>query len=90
MLAANEGRSWVDSVNVRTGEHLDRLRLLEPCCIERIPGEKGQPVRVLVSGIADRTVHVLEVSPEGKLRSLGKVNVGKAPKRVAFLPASAP
>jgi YVTN family beta-propeller protein len=91
VLAANEGRSWVDSVNVRTGALLDRLEdVSKPCCIERIPGDGGQRVRVLVSNIEDSTLQVVEVSPEGRLRSLGKAKVGKAPKRVAFLPVSTP
>jgi hypothetical protein len=47
-------------------------------------------VRVLVSNIKDGTIQLVEVSPEGRLRSLGKAKVGKAPKRVAFLPTSAP
>ena len=90
LLAANEGRSWVDSVDVRTGALLDRLEdVSKPCCIERIPGE-GQPVRVLVSNIEDGTLQLVEVSPEGRLRSVGKAKVGRAPKRVAFLPAAAP
>ena len=89
VLAANEGRSWVDSVNIETGELLDRLEdVSKPCCIELVPGEKGQPVRVLVSNIEDGTIQLVEVSPQGSLRSLGKAKVGKAPKRVAFLPAS--
>ena len=91
VLAANEGRSWVDSVNVKTGALLDRLEdVSKPCCIERIPGDDGQRVRVLVSNIEDGTLQLVEVSPEGRLRSVGKAKVGKAPKRVAFLPARAP
>lgn len=85
VLAANEGRSYVDAINVSTGEHLDRLTdTSKPCCIERIPGTS--PVRVLISNIGDGTLGVVEVSPEGKLSSLGNIKVGKAPKRVAFLP----
>ena len=42
----------------------------------------------MVSNIGDATVQVVEVSSAGKLKSLGKIQVGKAPKRVAFLPAS--
>ncbi len=90
VLAANEGRSYLDAVDVRTGKLLDRLRSIsKPCCIERIPGREGGPVRVLVSNIGDGTVQVVGVSSEGKLKSLGKVEVGKAPKRVAFLPIAA-
>ena len=83
-------RSYVDAVDLRTGRLLDRLMdVSKPCCIEQIPGTEGGPVRVLVSNIGDGTVQVVEVSSSGKLKSLGKVQVGKAPKRVAFLPASA-
>ena len=89
VLAANEGRSYLDAVDVSTGRLLDRLMdVSKPCCIERIPGPQGAPVRVLVSNIGDATVQVVEVSSAGKLKSLGKIQVGKAPKRVAFLPAS--
>ena len=88
-LAANEGRSYLDAVDLRTGRLLDRLMdVSKPCCIEQIPGTEGGPVRVLVSNISDGTVQVVEVSSSGKLKSLGKIQVGKAPKRVAFLPAS--
>jgi YVTN family beta-propeller protein len=38
LLAANEGRSYVDSIDVRTGKLIDRLtEVSKPCCIERIP-----------------------------------------------------
>lgn len=85
VLAANEGRSYVDAVNVKTGEHVDRLTdVSKPCCIERIPGTS--PVRVLVSNIGDGTLGVTEVSTAGKLNLVGTIKVGKAPKRVAFLP----
>lgn len=85
VLAANEGRSYVDAVNVKTGRHLDRLTDTEkPCCIERIPGTT--PVQVLISNIGDGTLGVVEVSEAGKLKQLGKITVGKAPKRVAFVP----
>jgi DNA-binding beta-propeller fold protein YncE len=85
VLAANEGRSYVDSVNVATGEHVDRLTdVSKPCCVERIPGTS--PVRVLISNIGDGTLGVAEVSPAGKLTLLGTIKVGEAPKRVAFLP----
>ena len=86
VLAANEGRSYIDAVNVSSGEHLDRLTdVSKPCCIERIPSAEGAPIRVLVSNIGDGTVQLVEVSAAGKLESLGKIKVGKAPKRVAFL-----
>ena len=86
VLAANEGRSYVDSVDVNTGKLLDRLTdgVAKPCCIERIPGSLD-PVRVLASNIGDGTLQLVEMSREGKLKSIGKTQVGKAPKRVAFL-----
>ncbi|MDA1049350.1 MAG: YncE family protein [Planctomycetota bacterium] len=85
VLAANEGRSYVDSVNVTTGEHIDRLTdVAKPCCIERIPGTS--PVQVLISNIGDGSLGVAEVSGLGKLKLLAKIKVGAAPKRVAFLP----
>ncbi|MDJ0848971.1 MAG: YncE family protein [Myxococcota bacterium] len=91
VLAANEGRSWVDAVDVRTGALIDRLEdVSRPCCIERVPGREGQPARVLVSNLGDGTLQLVEVSPEGRLHSVGKARVGEAPKRVAFLPAPAP
>jgi YVTN family beta-propeller protein len=85
-LAANEGRSYVDAVDVSAGKLLDRMTdgVAKPCCIERIPGSQGN-VRVLVSNIGDGTLQLVEMSGEGKLKSLGKAQVGKAPKRVAFL-----
>jgi DNA-binding beta-propeller fold protein YncE len=85
VLAANEGRSYVDAVDVNTGRLLDRLTdgVAKPCCIERVPGYPGD-VRVLVSNIEDGTLQLVEMSGEGKLKSLGKAQVGKAPKRVAF------
>jgi YVTN family beta-propeller protein len=87
VLAANEGRSYVDAVDVQTGKLLDRLTdVSKPCCIERISGPADGPVQVLVSNIGDGTLQRVEVSRDGKLKSLGKAEVGKAPKRVAFLP----
>lgn len=89
VLAANEGRSYVDAVDVDSGKHLDRLTegVAKPCCIERLPGSAAS-VRVLVSNIEDGSLQLVEVSAEGKMRSIGKALVGKAPKRVAFLPVS--
>lgn len=85
VLAANEGRSYVDAVDVKSGKLLDRLTdASKPCCVERIPGT--DPVQVLVSNIGDGTLQLAEVSKDGKLRSLGRTPVGKAPKRVAFMP----
>jgi len=76
---------------VSTGALLDRLTdgIAKPCCIERILGPQDGPIRVLVSNIGDGTLHLVEVSGEGKRKSLGEAQVGKAPKRVAFLPATA-
>ncbi len=89
LLGANEGRSCVDAVDVSTGKLLDRLTdVSKPCCVERIPSAEGEPIRVLVSNIGDGTLQLVEVSKEGKLKSLGKAHVGKAPKRVAFVPAA--
>jgi hypothetical protein len=88
VLAANEGRSYVDAVDVETGKLLDRLTAVsKPCCVERISDSGRNAVRVLVSNIGDGTVQLVEVSHEGKLKSLGSAKVGAAPKRVAFLPS---
>ena len=54
-------------------------------------GEKGDtatPKQVFVVNTGDGTLQRVEVSEDGKMKSLGKATVGKAPKRVAFLPAS--
>ncbi len=89
VLAANEGRSFVDAVDVSTGKLLDRLTAVnKPCCVERIPGPADQPVRVLVSNIGDGTLQLVEISASGIMTPLGKAVVGKAPKRVAFVPAA--
>ena len=89
VLAANEGRSYLDSVDVRSGKQLDRLTegISKPCCVETIPA-LGGPMRVLVSNIGDGSLQLVEVTQDGKLRSIAKATVGKAPKRVAFMPAS--
>jgi hypothetical protein len=88
VLAANEGRSYVDSVDVKTGKLLDRLTSAsKPCCVERIPGTA--PVKVLVSNLGDGSLQLVEVADDGKFKDLGRAKVGAAPKRVAFLPASA-
>lgn len=89
VVAANEGRSYVDSVNVETGKLLDRLTAVsKPCCVERIPDSGRDSIRVLVSNIGDGTLQLVEVSKEGKLKSRGSAKVGAAPKRVAFVPAA--
>ncbi len=88
VLAANEGRSYVDAVDVKTGKLLDRLTSAsKPCCVERIPGTS--PVKVLVSNLGDGSLQVVEVTTDGKLKDFGRAKVAAAPKRVAFLPASA-
>ncbi|MEX0727578.1 MAG: hypothetical protein WD065_14975 [Planctomycetaceae bacterium] len=86
VLAANEGRSYVDAVDVRSGKLLDRLTVSKPCCVERIPGSAEGPTRVLVSNLGDGTLELVEVAADGTLKTLGKAQVGAAPKRVAFLP----
>jgi DNA-binding beta-propeller fold protein YncE len=87
LVAANEGRSHVDAVDVTTGKLLDRLAdVSKPCCVEKLPGQTGTSVKFLVSNIGDGTLQLAELTDAGKLRSLGKAQVGKAPKRVAFLP----
>ncbi len=85
VLAANEGRSYVDAVNVSTGKLLDRLSVSKPCCVERIPGPADAPRRVLISNLGNATLELAEVGHDGKLKSLGKAQVGAAPKRVAFI-----
>jgi hypothetical protein len=87
VLAANEGRSYLDAVEVDGGRLLDRLTtgISKPCCVERVPGG-GEATRALVSNLGDGTVQLVELR-DGKLRSLGKVQVGAAPKRVAWVPS---
>ena len=89
VLAANEGRSYVDAVDVSGGRLLDRLTtgVSKPCCVERIPTAEGDATRALVSNIGDGSVQVVELR-DGRLRSIGKVPVGAAPKRVAWVPIS--
>ena len=88
VLAANEGRYYVDSVDVKSGKLLDRLTsVAKPCCIERIPGTAR--VKVLVSNLGDGSLQLVEVAEGGKLTDLGRAQVGTAPKRVAFLSAPA-
>ena len=88
VLAANEGRSYVDSVDLKSGKLLDRLATAaKPCCVERIPGTS--PPRVLISNLGDSSLQLAEVGEDGKLKDLGRAQVGLAPKRVAFLPGAA-
>jgi YVTN family beta-propeller protein len=90
LLAANEGRSYVDAVNVSTGKLLDRLMVSKPCCVERIPDAPDGQTRVLVSNLGNGTLELVHVGSDGTLKSLGKAQVGAAPKRVAFAPTSEP
>jgi DNA-binding beta-propeller fold protein YncE len=85
VLAANEGRSYVDAVDVTSGKLLARLSqgVSNPCCIERIPGTT--PVEVLVSNLGSGTLARVRVSDTGQLTTLGSAKVGASPKRVAFL-----
>lgn len=86
VLAANEGRSYVDAVDVKSGKLLDRLTSVsKPCCVERIP--ESSPAKVLVSNLGDGSLQLVEVAEHGKLKDLGRAKVGAAPKRVAFLSA---
>lgn len=86
VLSANEGRSYIDAVDIHTGKLLDRFAdgINKPCCIEKIPGEENN-VRALVSNIGDGSMTLIEITPQGKITSLGKIKVGTAPKRVTFL-----
>jgi hypothetical protein len=89
LVAASEGRSCVDAVDLKTGKLVDRLeKVAKPYALERVPGPG--PVRLLVSCPGDGTVGLIEVSKEGKLKSLGRAEVGKAPRQFAFAPAAAP
>jgi hypothetical protein len=40
----------------------------------------------LIGNLGDATVEVVEVASDGGMVSIGDVNVGAAPKRIAFLP----
>jgi YVTN family beta-propeller protein len=87
LLAANEGRSYIDAFDPSSGRLLSRLTTVSsPCCIEPIPGSYDGRTRVLVSNLGDATVEVVEVASDGAMVSLGDVSVGGAPKRVALLP----
>lgn len=77
-------RFYLDAVDVKNNKLLDRLTdVAKPRCFEPIPGHT--PVRVLISNIGDSSLQFVDVSEDGKLTSLGKATVGKAPKRVAFV-----
>jgi hypothetical protein len=86
LIAANEGQSYGDAVDVTTGKLLDRLaEVSKPCCVEKIPGPSAPSVKFLISNIGNDTLQLAELTTQGKLKSLGKADVGKAPKRIAFL-----
>jgi DNA-binding beta-propeller fold protein YncE len=86
ILAANEGRSYVDAFDMASTKHLGRFSdVSKPCCIEPIPGTESK-AHVLFSNIGDGTLQRVEVTKDGKMTSLGRAQVGKGPKRVAFLP----
>jgi DNA-binding beta-propeller fold protein YncE len=86
ILAANEGRSYVDAVDVASGQLVARLRdgISQPCCVQHIPA--SHPTRAIVSNLGDASVTIVEVEGDRGLRRVGSVKVGTAPKRVAFLP----
>ncbi|MSQ94487.1 MAG: hypothetical protein EXR98_08015 [Gemmataceae bacterium] len=87
VLAANEGRSFLDAFDMGNGKLLHRLAdVSRPCCIEPILVAKGDTARVMLSNLGDNSLQFVDVSREGQMKSVGKAAVGKAPKRVAFLP----
>jgi hypothetical protein len=87
VLAANEGRSFLDAVHMGSGKLLYRfMDLSKPCCIEPIPGAKGDLARVILSNLGDNSLQLVDVRRDGQMKSVGKAAVGKGPKRVAFLP----
>ena len=74
------------AVGVEDEECVKFADVSKPCCVEKIPGQASAGVKFLVSNIGDGTLQLAELTADGKLKSLGKAAVGKAPKRVAFLP----
>lgn len=84
VVTANEGRSYVDSVDLKTGKLLSRFTdVSKPCCLERVP-TSADKVEVLVSSTGDGQVELVQVATDGKMKLLGKIKVGAGPKRVAF------
>ncbi len=84
IAAANEGRSYLDLLDTKTGQLLSRFTdVSKPCCLERLPTSVGN-IEVLVSSTGDDNVTLVEVMPGGKLNLVGKVKVGAGPKRVVF------
>ena len=58
-------------------------------CVAFAPAALGaQSLARRIDDVRDGTVQLVEVSKDGKMKSLGKAAVGKAPKRVAFVPDS--
>lgn len=85
VTTVNEGRSYVDSVDVQTGKLLSRFSdISKPCCLERVPGT-GSKTHMLVSSSGDGQLKLLELNPKGEFTLIGTVKVGAGPKRVAFL-----
>jgi DNA-binding beta-propeller fold protein YncE len=83
IVTVNEGRSFVDSVDL-SGKLLSRFTdVSKPCCLERVP-TTADKVEVLVSSTGDGNVELVQVLPDGKMKLLGKIKVGAGPKRVAF------
>jgi YVTN family beta-propeller protein len=81
VATVNEGRSYVDAVDVQSGKLLSRFTdVAKPCCLERVPNTDN----ILVSSTSDGQVKLLRLSPDGKFKLLGTVKVGTGPKRVAF------
>ena len=63
VLAANEGRSYVDAVDVQSGKLLDRLDRRVQAVLRRADSRhRDGAVRVLVSNIGDGTLQLVEVS----------------------------
>lgn len=84
VVTVNEGRSYVDSVDLKTGKLLSRFTdVSKPCCLERVP-TSADKVEVLVSSTGDGQVELVQVAADGKMKLLGKIKVGAGPKRVAF------
>lgn len=87
LLAANEGRGYVDSFDIATGQFKSRISAGKPCCIEPLPKCSTKDLqRVLLSNPSSGTVEVLDVRPDGVMQSAAIIPVGKGPKRVVLVP----
>jgi YVTN family beta-propeller protein len=85
VATTNEGRSYVDAVDVVTGKLLSRFTdISKPCCLERVP-DAGNKTQVLISSTGDGQVKLVELKPDGQFILIGAIKVGAGPKRVAFL-----